>query len=120
MPHKIVDKKAVDDLDKYVDYCENSIERIKTISRSKNEEGVKFALDIIRDLKINAEVRKDRHLQKANSVHLIKAHGCEREAAAYKNILDMFENPSVQVAYYQSEIKRVKDQLNEWKNAEKR
>lgn len=120
MPHTVVDKNAIQKLQEYREYCALSIDRVKKISRSKKEEGVGFALDIIRDMKVNAEARKNQALRKANSMNLIKAHGFEREEAAYQRMIDLFENPVAQVSFYKTEMDRVDEELLKRKNIEQR
>lgn len=120
MPHKIVEKEAVDRLNSYIQYCNDSIDKVKVVSRERNNEGVKIALEMIRDLKIECEANKSRVLQKPSPMNFVKAHGFEQKEQAYMKILDMFENPKQAVGFYRSEITRVTEQLELWKNAEKR
>jgi hypothetical protein len=120
VPHKVVDKAALQKLQEYREYCALSIDRVKKISRAKKEEGVVFALDIIRDMKVNSELRKNQALRKANSMNLIKAHGFEKEESAYQRMIDLFENPTAQISFYKTEMDRVDDEMSKRKGLEQR
>lgn len=120
MPHSTVDKGAVKQLEDFVQYCQESIDKIKTISRSRNEEGVRNALDIIKELKVVAEAQKNTFLRKGTQENFTTAFGWEREERTFQKVLDMFENPQNAVADYKEKIRQAKEQLEKWKNAEKR
>jgi len=103
MPHKVGDKRSLEETRKSIDYFENLIGQIKGVKRG-DANSVKMGLIVIRELEFDAGYKKDQHLKSGDSNRMMKAHGCQTMQEAYQNVITMFETPDSMIKTYQDEI----------------
>ena len=113
MPHKVGDKKSIENTKKSIEYYQNLILQIKGVKRGDSN-SIKMGLEAIRELEFDAGFRKEQHLKTGDPNSMIKAHGFQQMQEAYQSVITLFETPDSMIKTYEAEIERLQPYLDDY------